>query len=41
MNIQINYKYLKGKYFYINSQYDQWAISNSMQIKCLKKGTSG
>lgn len=25
----------------INSQYDSWSISNTLQIKCLQKGNSG
>ena len=25
----------------INSEYDSWAITNSLQIKCLTKGQSG
>ena len=31
----------KGKYMFINSQYDEWAISNILKIKCLQKGSSG
>lgn len=26
---------------FINSQYDQWAISNILKIRCLQKGASG
>ena len=39
--IQYAVDYLKGKYLFVNSEYDQWAISNILQISCLKKGVSG
>lgn len=39
--LEENFKYIKGKYMFINSQYDEWAISNILKIKCLQKGSSG
>lgn len=35
------YLYIKGKYLVINSEYDSWAISNILEVKCLKQGISG
>ncbi len=39
--MEINYPYLKGKYLFINSEYDGWGISQILQIKCLKSGSTG
>ena len=38
---EINYQFLKGKYLFINSEYDQWGISQILQIRCLKAGSTG
>lgn len=39
--LQYNYQFLLGNFFFVNSQYDSWGITNILKIKCLTNSSTG